>query len=232
MGVSGVVTWRRFWLTLGALVGLGIGVAGLIDGTRGPVVAGLICLSLGICASWWLVASFTDKVPVLEVDGDGVTVVPSSRVSGVLTNFGMLALAFVLVGSEVLLPNGAISAIVTAILATLSAVFTAYAFMGLFRAAKGPPTIELTPNELKMQAALPWRAGWRDMESVGVELFAGKPLLAIRFKPQAYTQKQPKGWWNPPVAPADPFWLNTDDTNADKTQLYAIIIDYWARGQK
>lgn len=224
-------TWRRFWLGLGAAIGIWIGVAGLIEGGQGPVMAGVICLAGGLICAWWLVASFTDRPVTLVADADGVILVPVSRTGWVLANSGMVVLAFVLGTSQLMTPDGAISVIVGGFLGLLSVAFAAYAFMGLFAAAKGPAVVEIMPGELRVRVGiLPWRVAWTDIEAVKLEPFAGKPSLSLLFKEEAFTRTHQKGWWSPPVQP-NPCWFPHEETRADKDQLFQLVIDYWQRGQ-
>lgn len=224
-------TWKRLWLSVGAALGIWIGVAGVIEGGREAVVAGIICGALGLICAWWLLASFTDTVPDLIPDEAGVIHVPLSRTGGVLANTGMLTLAFLLAGGQVLAPDGTISLIVTGFLGLCSAAFAAYAFMGLFSAAKGKAVIEIGPDDLRVRGGmLPWRAAWGDILSISVQPFAGKPSLSITFAEAAFARQQPEGWLSPPVQP-NPCWLPTEGTSADKDQLFSLVIAAWRRGQ-
>jgi hypothetical protein len=224
-------SWKRVWLAIGAIVGIWIGVAGVLEGGREPFVAAVICGALGLICIWWLVASFTDTVPDLSPDGTGVIHVPLSRTSGVLANVGMLTLAFALAGGQMLSPDGAIATIVTGVLGLASAAFAAYAFTGLFSAVRGPAVIEIGPDDLRVRGGLqPWRAAWTDIEMVGVAPFAGQPALSIRFAEAAFTRQHPEGWASPPVQP-NPCWLPTENTRAERDQLFGLVISAWKRAQ-
>jgi hypothetical protein len=224
-------TWKRLWLFLGAVVGIWIGLAGFIEGTREPIIAGMFCLAGGLVCAWWLVASFTDKPVQLVADEDGVVHVPLRRTAWLASNTSMVVLAFVLGTGNLFTPEGSLSWIVGGLFGLVSIAFLAFAFMGLFAAAKGPAMVELMPGEMRMRmGVLPWRVAWTDIADIKREPFAGTPSLSILFKQEAFTRDHPNGWFSPPVQP-NPCWFPAQETSAEKDELFDLVIDYWQRGQ-